>query len=186
MNKRFAVLVVAASAISGCSTFSSPAKQEVMDAGTGHWISYDATRRGTVVVPSSAQIKTCSEPSPDVALSMVSKLEGTVKKEEAGEATGKAEFNASVVKLAERTQMVMFLRESLFRLCEQSINHQFTKDEVLTAYSKTIDAAMAIVVADRAKAETEAAKAEAEKAKAQANAAMAIKSLTPEQLRAIQ
>lgn len=145
--------------LSGCANLTSPAREHSLDASKQYWFDYDATRRGAIMVPDSAKIKMCSEPSPDAALNLISKLEASLEKTGVGKAEGSAEFNASVVKLAERTQMVMFLREALYRLCEQSLNQQFTKEEVLSAYDKVIDTAKAIADADRDKAKAAAAKA---------------------------
>ena len=75
--------------------------------------------------------------------------------------------------------MVMFLREALFRLCETSLNQDFTKKDILDAYTKTIDAALTIVKTDKANAD-------AARAQAKAKAAAAILKLTPDQARAMQ
>lgn len=107
------------------------------------------------MIPENEKMKVCAEPPPDVALSLVSKLETTLKKDEVGEASGKAEFNATVIKLAERTQMTMLLRESLYRLCEQSLRHNFTSTEILKAYEETVKAAADLAKADVAQAEAD-------------------------------
>jgi len=152
-------IAVLSSLISGCANFTSPARARALEPGQPYWLDYDATRRGAIIFPDSSKLKTCSEPSPDVALTMVAKLEASAGKESGADATAKTEFDTSVVKLAERTQMVMFLRESLYRLCEQSLNHDFTKEEVLSAYNNVIDTARAIAEADRERAKEDAAKA---------------------------
>lgn len=146
--------------LSGCTNLTSPARSAKLESATAYWFDYDASRRGAFLVPQSEKAKVCAEPSPDVALNLVSKLEGTVEKTEIGEATGSAEFNTSVVKLAERTQMIMLLRESLYRLCEQSLRHDFTTTEILKAYKETVDAAADLAKADVAKAEADKAKSE--------------------------
>ncbi|HBN9511489.1 hypothetical protein [Pseudomonas aeruginosa] len=153
--------------LSGCTNFTSPARSSKLEVDTPYWFDYDASRRGAFLVPDDKKIKICAEPPPDVALSLVSKLETTIKKDEVGEATGKAEFNASVVKLAERTQMVMLLRESLYRLCEQSLRHDFTNEQILKAYEDTVKAAADLAKADVETAKADLAKAEADKAKSQ-------------------
>jgi hypothetical protein len=172
MKKSLLAVLAVVVLLSGCANLTSPAREHSLDATKQYWFDYDATRRGAVMVPSTAMVKMCSEPSPDAALNLVSKLDASLEKTGVGKAEGSAEFNASVVKLAERTQVVMFLREALFRLCEQSLNQQFTKDEILSAYNKVIDTAKAIADADRDKAK--------------AAAASAVKSLSAEQLKALQ
>lgn len=139
--------------LSGCSNFTSPARSSRLDSSKAYWFDYDASRRGAFLAPGDARVRVCAEPPPDVALSLVTKLEGTLKKDEIGEAEGKTEFNSTVVKLAERTQMIMLLRESLYRLCEQSLKYDFTSTEYLDAYKKTVEAAADLVKADVANAE---------------------------------
>ena len=146
--------------LSGCTNFTSPARYHEVDATKAYWLDYDASRRGALVVPGGVDIKTCAEPSPDVALTLISKLETTIKDKAGLDATAKAEFNASVVELGKRTQMVMFLREALFRLCEQSLNNDFSKEEVLDAYNKVISAAIDIFEKDKLDAKARASQAE--------------------------
>lgn len=142
--------------ISGCANLTSPAREHEIDISKAHWLDYDASRRGTLVLPTNANVKTCAEPSPDVALTLVSKIEGALKPEVGGEATAKGEFNATVVELAKRTQMVMFLREALFRLCEQSLNGNFSQKEVVDVYKQILNTATDIVKTDQTAAQAKA------------------------------
>lgn len=172
MNRKLITATAVIALLSGCANLTAPAREHALDSTKQYWFDYDATRRGAVMVPDTAKVKMCSEPSPDAALNLVSKLEASLEKTGVGKVDGTAEFNASVVKLAERTQMVMFLREALYRLCEQSLNQQFTKEEVLSAYNKAIDTAKAIAETDRDKAKEAAAKA--------------LQTLSPEQVKSLQ
>jgi len=172
MNKTLIAISAVAVLLSGCANLTAPAREHSLDSSKQYWFDYDATRRGAIMVPDTAMVKMCSEPSPDAALNLVTKLEASLDKTGVGKAEGTAEFNASIVKLAERTQMVMFLREALYRLCEQSLNQKFTKEDVLSAYDKVIDTAKAIADADRDKAKEAAAKA--------------VQTLSPEQVRLLQ
>ncbi|MFZ3185263.1 MAG: hypothetical protein WA173_14110 [Pseudomonas sp.] len=159
MNKSLLTVSSIAILLSGCTNLTSPAREHSLDPAKNYWFDYDASRRGAVMIPGNSEMKICSEPSPDVALNLVSKIETSIEKTEIGKAEGSAEFNTAIVKLAERTQMVMFLRESLYRLCEQSLNQKFTPAEVITAYSNVIATAAKIAEADRLKAEATAANA---------------------------
>lgn len=55
--------------------------------------------------------------------------------------------------------MVQFLRESLYRLCEQSLNENIPYGEVKNAYLAVINAALAMAEADRDIAKKEALEA---------------------------
>ena len=146
--------------LNGCTNLTSPARYHEIDSTKTYWLDYDASRRGALVAPNSNKLKTCSEPSPDVALTLISKLEANIKDKAGDEASGKVEFNASVVELGKRTQMVMFLREALFRLCEQSLNNDFTKQDIIDSYNKVISAAIDIVEKDKLDAKAKASEAE--------------------------
>jgi len=125
---------------------------------------YDASRRGMLVLDSPQEGRkwvVCSEPAPDVALNLVNKIEGDLTAGDTEIAGGKAEITASAIKLAERTQMVSFLRESLFRLCEMSLSNDFTADQSKEMYLKVLQTALTIVEKDRAEAEEKRANAEA-------------------------
>jgi hypothetical protein len=154
-------------ALTGCANLTSPARQHTIDPNKAYWFDYDASRRGTLVFPTNKNIKTCAEPSPDVAFNLISKLEASLKPEAGGEATAKTEFNATVVELAKRTQMVMFLREAMFRLCEQSLNHSFEEKSIIETYTKILEAAINMVKTDRDEALAKAAEAQAKAAEAE-------------------
>ena len=150
--------------LAGCANFTSPARKHSLDSGS-YWMDYDASRRGMLVLDSPQEGRkwvVCSEPAPDVALNLVNKIEGDLTAGDTDIAGGKAEVTASAIKLAERTQMVSFLRESLFRLCELSLGNEFTADQSKEMYLKVLQTALTIVEKDRAEAEEQRANAEAD------------------------
>jgi hypothetical protein len=140
--------------LTGCANFTQPARVHSIDKeGKIYWFDYDASRRGALLYKfdpdemdkNPRPIRYCAEPTPDVALSLINELK--LSQPEGAEAS--ASFNTSVVKLAERTQMVQFLREALYRLCEQSLNETIQYGEIKDAYLKVIEAALAMAEADR-------------------------------------
>ena len=137
-----------------CASFTSPARKHKLDNGESYWVDYDATRRGAIVTPQDKKLFVCSEPSPDVALEMVDKFLLKIGYEKIS-AEAQADISTKVVELGRRTQVIMFLRESLYRLCEMSANFGLKPDEVKDLYEMVISAAV-----DMAKAELIAAKAE--------------------------
>lgn len=154
--------------LSGCANFTQPARVHSVDKeGKIYWFDYDASRRGGLLYKfepdemnqNPRPIRYCAEPTPDVALSLISELK--LSRPEGAEAS--TSFNTSVVKLAERTQMVQFLREALYRLCEQSLNETIQYGEIKDAYLKVIDAALAMAEADRASAKAALIEVEAKK-----------------------
>lgn len=140
------VLALGIPLLSGCAGLTSPARMHELGDGKGYWFDYDASRRGTVLVGQDPKtqkfaFRSCAEPAPDVALSLASKIESQLSyKEISGQAKGDLAINA--VKLADRSQMVMFFREALFRLCEISINQNLSNGEITGLYTEIIKTAL--------------------------------------------
>lgn len=149
MNHKILSLVLLTVIICGCATFTSPAREHKLSEGEAYWFDYSASRRGTILIPrhEKKNIAICAEPSPDVALEIVDKFKADVKVEKV-EFGAETDIQEKVIQLAKRTQTIMFLRESLYRLCELSLNFQLEPEKVKDLYEKVIDAA-----SDMAKAE---------------------------------
>ncbi|WP_439537916.1 hypothetical protein [Methyloversatilis sp.] len=130
-----------------------------------------AAATAAAAVPAAAPapaVRSCAEAAPDATLKLIARLEATQGKSQGGS----AELDASVVRLAERTQMLSFLRESLYRTCERAAAGQISKDEAAAAYDKVMNSVHAIIETDRDRARESAAKA--------------VKGLSPEQIKALQ
>lgn len=127
----------------GCSSLTSPARPHQLEANQNYWFDYDASRRGTLLTSSTStnKFKSCAEPAPDVALSFVGKVQSEINYQEL-DTTQKGELAINVVKLAERSQMVLFFREALYRVCEMSINQDIDKVVIQTLYEKIIDTSL--------------------------------------------
>lgn len=161
-------------ALSGCAAFTSPARMHELDKDQAYWFDYTSDRRGTLMIPKGKGVITCSEPSPDTAMDVVSKL-GLTAELPGGQGTVEAssQVKQEVVQLAKRTQMVMFLRESLYRLCEISANNGLSPAQVVAQYDQVIKAALELAKVEVAQAQATAAKAEASAAKAKEDASKA-------------
>jgi hypothetical protein len=134
----------------GCASFTSPARERELENNKAHWFDYDATRRGAILMPApsnSQAIRFCAEPSPDVALQITDKFKA---KGGDGTITAEAEmdFDQDVIQLAQRTQTIMFLRESLYRLCELSMNMNITPTEIVGLYTKVLDSSTKLAEAE--------------------------------------
>lgn len=154
--------------VSGCSSFTSPARYHELNNTKSYWLDYDATRRGTIVSNGNTNWRSCAEPTPDAAMSLVSKLSGNVDVAGKGKVSGSGELNQSIIKLAEKTQMVMFLRESMYRLCELSLNSNFTPEQIYKLYESVINSSIKVIETDRLLAQKEASLAEQAKLEAAA------------------
>ncbi|MFH1814417.1 MAG: hypothetical protein ABIF28_09670 [Pseudomonadota bacterium] len=182
--------------LSGCAGLGtkSAGRDEAPDSHKQYWAKYDHSLKpvtpavtlseklgmaeparpaasGTAAAPAVAPApanRGCAEAAPDATLKLIARLEATQGKAQGGS----AELDASVVRLAERTQMLSFLRESLYRTCERAAAGQITKDEAAAAYDKVMNSVHAIIETDRDRARESAAKA--------------VKGLSPEQIKALQ
>lgn len=146
--------------LSGCANLTSPARMHELTDSKAYWFDYDASRRGTILSyanPSGAALKTCAEPAPDVALAFTSKILAEAKvtppagTSAAVDAKVEAEFRSSVVELAKRTQMIMFVREAMYRLCEQALNGHLPQGAVEALYKLIIETSTHLAQAEVAR-----------------------------------
>ncbi|MEX5214661.1 MAG: hypothetical protein NW703_10905 [Nitrospiraceae bacterium] len=159
--------LVALLLFTNCTHFTSPAREHELKSNQGYWFDYEASRRGTLLIikdsADTKQVTICAEPPPDIALERSQEILAKVSYQNIP-AELQAKLGEKVAELGKRTQTVMFLRESLFRLCELSNNSTFSSDSLKVLYEKVIDAALAVAEAE--KADAERPKAEAERTKA--------------------
>ena len=163
--KQWCVILMLSSALpmGGCAMFTSPARQHALEPDTTYWFDYTADRRGALMARRGTDMVYCAEPSPDVALDLVSSmnLEADLP-QDAASAKIASETRQEVVQLAKRSQMLMFLRESLYRLCELSINQDLSPDEVVRQYELVIKTAQELAMVEMKEAEQSVLEAEAE------------------------
>ncbi|MGO4154624.1 hypothetical protein [Cupriavidus sp. YAF13] len=132
--------------ISGCSIFTPPARLHELDSSKNYWFDYDASRRGSFFAHSSAGTSSpsptsCAEPAPDVALSFATSLDAKLSSANITP-QAKGDLAVSAVKLAERSQMIQFSREALFRVCEVAQNNRLSAEQIVGLYQKIIDTAL--------------------------------------------
>lgn len=146
---------------SGCTFSARPAIQEKLDANQAYWFHYEASRRGGFLVGADSKMKMCAEPAPDVALARTVELVGKGSYQGAS-AEAQAKLAEQLAQLGGRTQTVLILRESLFRLCELSINNPtFPPAELKGLYKEVLDAVVDLAEADVTNAQAAEKKADA-------------------------
>lgn len=152
--KQLSCLLAASSflLLSGCASLSSPARTHQLEAGKPYAIDYDATRRGAYILPGDGSMKVCAEPAPDVAMESITKIIAELKLEQANvDAKTQVELQQKIVELAGRTQLVLVLRESLYRLCEQGANGQLSNDQIAVLYKQALDTVTKLADTDLAR-----------------------------------
>jgi hypothetical protein len=154
--------------LSGCSVFESSARkhQLVDDGKTAYWFDYNSNRRGAFLIPDNKKVKIISEPSPDTAMENTFKLLGSVNYQSV---TGQvsADLSQQIIQLGQRTEMIMFLRETMFRLSEAGNNAGWKGANYKTLYEKIVDASVTLAQAEKSQADAEKLKAQTEWLRAQ-------------------
>ena len=156
---------------SGCSYFQLPAEEVKLRPNQAYWFHYEASRRGGFLLMTDnttggPKMKMCAEPPPDVALTRTIDLIANVAYQGA---TGdqQAKLAEQLAQLGGRTQTVLMLRDSLFRLCELSINSGLGIDDLKTLYTEVVRAAVEVATTEATKARIAEKQADAELMKLQ-------------------
>lgn len=139
--------VSAAFLCAGCSSLTSPARLHKLEPGSSYWFDYDASRRGTVLTTSADAngrtiVKACSEPAPDIAYQMIAEAQLKLSQPTTQSASVGGSGAQAAQVLSERSQMVLFFREALFRVCEISMNQQIPPADLAKLYESIIHTAL--------------------------------------------
>lgn len=138
--------------LSGCATVTSPMRTHALENGKPYAIDYDATRRGAYILPGDGSMKVCAEPAPDVAMESITSIIANLKLAQPNaDASAQIELQQKIVELAGRTQLVLVLRESLYRLCEQGVNGQLNNEQIAMLYKQALDTVLRLADTDLAK-----------------------------------
>ena len=147
MQNRPVVALLLAFSATSCASFTSPARVHKLETGSSYWFDYEGTRRGMILVSATDNagrpaIRSCAEPSPDVAIAFSGG--GEASGSQIGSVKVSAEGNGrqTINELGERTQMVMFFREALFRVCEISLNQNLDSAQISSLYKEIIQTAL--------------------------------------------
>lgn len=117
-----------------------------------YWFGYDMNSRGALLINrGNGKFYMCAEPAPDSALNMVasSLRELTLQGDKSGgKGQGKMEDTVNMtVQMANRTQTILFLREAMYRLCEQQANGMLDPNAVVTLYDKVVETSITLAEA---------------------------------------
>jgi hypothetical protein len=155
----FAALLIATPVLllSGCATITSPARIHPLTPNAPYIADMDASRRTAILLPrpDGKGMMYCAEPSPDIAYNSVLSLVASIQLQNPSvDASTQLQFQQSVVELAQRTETIQFLREALYRLCEQGLNGTMSQAAVEQEYDNALKTALALAEADLAKTQS--------------------------------
>jgi hypothetical protein len=148
--------------ISGCAI------HKLNDNGSNaYMIKYDSNSRGQFFFPDDKKMKLISEPSPDTVLQSTYAFTGKMNYQSVtGEVS--ANLTSQALQLGQRTEMIMFLRETMFRLSEAGNNAGWSPKDYKDLYNKIIKAAVILAQTEQTEAESNKTNA-VTKAQAQQN-----------------
>lgn len=156
---------IAAVMFSGCGT----GFREIQSNGS-YWFKYDAEMRGAILLVRSDvnnAVSYCAEPAPDIAMERAGKLIADYGNDLINIGV-EGSYATEALDLAKRSQTLMFLRESLYRLCELSINTDITTAQAVELYTKVLDSMKEFYKVEVSNADARNKEAEAEKSNAEA------------------
>jgi hypothetical protein len=161
--KKFALaaLMGGVMALAGCATAPSVSVHQLQP-GQPYWMTTDASARGIFMIPRSdgKGMYECSEPSPDAMLQTVAQLTAQVQLQNPQvDAQTQVQFSTAVIELTQRTQTIVFLREVLFRTCEQAANQNLNSDQIMQLYTMAMQTALKMAESDLAKTQGATAQA---------------------------
>jgi hypothetical protein len=109
---------------------------------------FDASRRGGLLIPSNSPFQLVLEPSPDVAMSSVADFATKVSIAGKIDASQTSTITQSLASLGERTEAVMALRESLFRLNLLAADGHIDSNQVTNLFGQILAVAQKIADAE--------------------------------------
>ena len=141
--------LIAIALLSGCASLTNPSRVHNLDGDGSYIFDIDASRRGVYVIRKDHPIGICAEPAPDVSVEFVSRVLAEVNAPDSGfDAKAQAELQSRAIELAGRTQTILFLRESLYRLCEQGLNGNLNSEQVKELYAIALNTALMLAEKD--------------------------------------
>jgi hypothetical protein len=131
---------------------------------------FDASRRAGLLVSSNSPFQLVLEPTPDVAITSVAEFitKASVQDKFTAEQTTKITENLTA--LGERTEAVMILRESLFRLNLLAANRTIDQRSVTNLFSEILKVASFIAQAELGKETSKQERAKADTQQSQTKA----------------
>ena len=160
MKRHLFALLSGALLLSGCAALQPSTSVHAVATNQPTFIDMDASRRGVIIIPKpNGGYQFCAEPSPDVALETVTKILAEAKTNGSTiDAKAEAEFRTAVVQLSKVQVSIRFVRESLYRVCEQSVNQNLSAEQVEKLTALAISTAMKLAEADVTKNQADLAK----------------------------
>ena len=156
---KIALAAIIVTALAGCAVNPAVSTHPIA-LGQPTILTTDASARGIIMLPrpDGKGMSVCAEPSPDAILSTVAQMVAQVKLQNPQvDAQTQINFQTAVVELSKRSTTLLFLREALFRVCEQQINQNLSSEQVMQLYTMAMQTALKLAEADATNSQTKLA-----------------------------
>lgn len=151
MRFGFTVAISSVLFCTGCANFTPPLSKRQIPAEGTFWLTYDASRRGTLIAMDQGKIsRSCAEPAPDIARSF-SNIFGSLSDRSTNKQGTGAALTASVTPLPGRNDLVLLAREALFRLCEARGNQDISRERYADIFEDVLEHVKAIAEIEMAR-----------------------------------
>jgi hypothetical protein len=152
--RTLAALLVAATALSGCSAKWNTAYR-TKTIGEVSAITIDAKQRHVLMQPTTGQsdvrMRMCAEPAPDVFAAIAASGSALIEVD-AKSQTGAGQVGIAAAETAasiERTQTINLLRESFFRTCERYLSGAISKESFIVQAGRDARAMVAVLAIEQ-------------------------------------
>ena len=151
--------LISAATLSGCAV--TPAVSvHTLSSDAPQIVTTDSSARAIIMIrKADGSTGFCAEPSPDTAMSAIAKMVAEVNLQNPNvDAKTQIEFQTAVIELSKRSQTILLLRESFYRICEAGLNQNLTGEQVLKQQEVALQAALKLAEAELAKNQADLAK----------------------------
>lgn len=129
----------------------SPTHVYPVDEG-GDVAAYDSRGRGAYILSEQSKLKVCAEPPPDASANMGTQsalkqsIEASAEYEMIKAALNSAteherSTSSEISDVVARSELVLFMRDALYRICELNLNRVITNEEAHADFRKLLDVA---------------------------------------------
>jgi hypothetical protein len=150
--KMFALLMSAILVLAGCANFTNSAFVKEMSPEELSGLVTDSTRRVILVFPgvNGGHPRVCAEPPPDVVFEYANRAlaEGKFREIAGGKLESESSATIENVTHPEKLRAILIFREAMYRLCEASINHDLTPEQMERAAASVLKVVARIAEAE--------------------------------------
>jgi len=157
-RKAFATAFSCLGLLSGCANMTDFHIRENLSNGHATQTLVDAKTRAIIAVPTStsafngsvmATLKFCAEPSPDALSAIAASANGSLSVKDKAQIAAAFQIAETASNIGLRTQSIQLMRDSMFRLCEQTASGTLTSVQFETMFRHFQNSMVAILAIEQ-------------------------------------